>query len=124
MPLPTCVPGVADAVKLAVGDNVSCVIRRDGAVWCWGQNALLRDGLGALGDGRPPDEECVPGASCRRRPTQVVGLRDVVDLSVRANHACAVVRSGQLFCWGDNQAGVLGDGTRDDHGIPTPVRWR
>lgn len=120
---PREVPGITDAVKLAVGDKTSCVIRRDGTVWCWGQNVPLRDGLGSIGDGRPPDETCAPGAWCRRRPTQVVGLRDVVDLSVRANHACAVVRTGQLFCWGDNRAGVLGDGTRDDHGVPTPVRW-
>ncbi len=43
---PTLVKDVADAVALAAGDAHACVVRKSGAVSCWGYNAS-----GQLGDG-------------------------------------------------------------------------
>ena len=124
---PTAIPGIDDAVKIASSLTTVCVIRRGGTVWCWGLNDLLRDGLGSIGDGRPPGETCGyspwPGpVYCARRPVQVAGLRDAVDISVGVPVACAVVASGETYCWGSNR-GALGDGTADDRSTPTLVRW-
>jgi alpha-tubulin suppressor-like RCC1 family protein/Tol biopolymer transport system component len=39
-------------------------------------------------------------------------LGELQQLSAGFYHACAVDRAGALYCWGRNQAGELGDGTR------------
>jgi serine/threonine protein kinase/alpha-tubulin suppressor-like RCC1 family protein len=36
-------------------------------------------------------------------------------------HSCALESNGSAFCWGANDQGQLGDGTRDDHTEPTVV---
>lgn len=36
-------------------------------------------------------------------------------------HACALDAAGMASCWGANEAGQLGDGTRTDRDQPTPV---
>src|SRR5262245_21217135 len=63
--LPAPVPGIDDAVALAVGvwDHV-CVIRAGGSVWCWGNNRY-----GGTGQPRvfPP---CKSGSACTPTPTQ------------------------------------------------------
>ena len=41
--------------------------------------------------------------------------------STTFNHSCAVVRSGHLYCWGDNQDGRLGTGAVSAY-EPTPTR--
>lgn len=36
-------------------------------------------------------------------------------------HTCALTFSGTSFCWGGNDGGALGDGTRTPHPLPAPV---
>jgi alpha-tubulin suppressor-like RCC1 family protein len=42
-----------------------------------------------------------------------------ISVSVGENHACALTDAGGVKCWGYNQDGELGDGTKTDR--PTPV---
>lgn len=135
--VPTEVPGLTDVVKISAGTVRTCVIRRDGTVWCWGSNDMLRDGLGFLGDGRPSDEQCVPdriefgvrrpdpsrAVRCRKHPVQVVGVSNAVDLSVGSGHTCVVVTDGRVLCWGAGSGGALGDGTTITRSTPVQVRW-
>ncbi len=37
------------------------------------------------------------------------------------DHSCAIANSGQLYCWGDNDRGQLGDGTEQPRSTPTQV---
>jgi alpha-tubulin suppressor-like RCC1 family protein len=136
---PTEVPGLTDVVKLAANEGRVCVIRRGGTVWCWGETAPVRpSGLSSNGDGAPADaERCVPydivdgvrrdeperALPCRRRPTQVVGISDAVDIAVGVAHQCAVRATGQVLCWGFNDYGALGTGDTTPRPLPTPVRW-
>jgi alpha-tubulin suppressor-like RCC1 family protein len=46
---------------------------------------------------------------------------DVVHLATGGKHACARRDDGTLWCWGDNSAGQLGDGTREDTSCPVQV---
>ena len=44
------------------------------------------------------------------------------DLSRSAGFMCGVRgRDGAAFCWGNNVTGQLGDGTRENRALPTPV---
>lgn len=100
---------IADAEQIVAGTRHFCVRRRDGTVWCWGEN-----GDGQLGDGTTVD---------RNRPVKAVDLENVVDLSAGPRHSCAVRSNGKVLCWGENDWGQLGDGTKVDRPVPAEVVW-
>ncbi len=45
----------------------------------------------------------------------------IVEISVGTEHACAARADGSVLCWGRNDQGQLGDGTREDRLLPTFV---
>ncbi|CAN5800684.1 hypothetical protein BH09MYX1_BH09MYX1_63700 [soil metagenome] len=101
------VPSARNASRISSGDTFSCQVSTEGAVLCTGAN-----NYGALGDGTKTHHLTYQG---------VVGLppgaTDVAAAGVGS--ACSLVRS-QVFCWGRNDDGQLGDGTTEDR--LTPVR--
>ena len=54
-------------------------------------------------------------------PVKVVGIDDAVSVAAGWEHTCALHRSGEVSCWGDNNRGELGDGQKESTS-PTPVR--
>jgi alpha-tubulin suppressor-like RCC1 family protein len=78
------------------------------SIVCWGDNQY-----GELGDGT---------RTTRFTPAGVHGFVGTPSF-VRAGDgfACGVNTSGQAFCWGHNSEGQLGDNTRVDRAIATPV---
>jgi alpha-tubulin suppressor-like RCC1 family protein len=107
---PVAVTGLTDAVSVAAGEQAACALRRSGAIVCWGDNHL-----GQVGDGSSAAE--------RLTPVRVVGISDAVALSMAANHACALRRSGAVACWGYGAQGQLGIGGPAIYytATPTPV---
>ncbi len=103
---PVAAAGVAR--QLAVGFNFSCLLNSVGAVKCWGSNSD-----GQLGDGT---------RTTRTSPTQVTGLTSgVKQISAGGFHACALTTGGAVKCWGSNDHGQLGDGTKTDRVTPQQV---
>jgi alpha-tubulin suppressor-like RCC1 family protein len=43
------------------------------------------------------------------------------DVRAGVLHSCGLVGDGAAYCWGFNESGQLGDGSRRDRTIPTPV---
>lgn len=88
-----------DAVAVAHdGINGTCALR-DGVPYCWGDNAFGRAGVGTV-------------ESPLLAPTAVkipAGTR-WTELAT-GYHTCGIRSDDQLFCWGRNDAGELGDGT-------------
>lgn len=85
-----------------------------GDLYCWGVN-----GEGQLGFGDFVD-------SPRAVPTLAVpGLGEVVDFDLGTRHTCAINTANQLYCWGWNNAGQLGDGLMANRTIPfqVPGAW-
>jgi alpha-tubulin suppressor-like RCC1 family protein len=86
-----------------------CGIREDGhRLYCWGRN-----NYGQLGTG---------DKTPRIRPTAVQGLGPVLGVTTGGRHSCAIVKTGRrVRCWGKNEHGQLGDGTRTDRSAPVAV---
>ena len=83
---------------------------------CWGSN---KDGQ--LGNGKALE------FLGRSKPVDVIGLTAPAhEISAGLNHTCARLEDGTVWCWGNNTAGQLGDGTittgTSVKGKPTPVQ--
>ena len=135
---PTLVQGLREVVEVVVGWFLSCARTRDGMVWCWGDDGRLGTsatvGYGRIGDGLPNVERCprapaeppyetIGSAPCRRRPSRVVNISDAITISTNSASTCVGRASGEVWCWGSNVRGTLGDGTTTDRITPVPVRW-
>jgi alpha-tubulin suppressor-like RCC1 family protein len=75
----------------------SCAVRNDGAALCWGSN-----NSGYLGNGQL-------GGPAADKPSQVIGLTsDVAQVTAGLGHACARKTNGEVWCWGWQYNGTLG----------------
>ncbi|HLA07705.1 MAG TPA: hypothetical protein VJ022_09700, partial [Anaerolineales bacterium] len=102
---------ISEAVAIAGGGQHSCVITRSGGVQCWGANFY-----GELGDGTTEATE-----SSQWTAVEVKGLPDeVTALAAGFSFTCAVI-TGEVWCWGANDYGQLGNGTTTNRSIPEKV---
>jgi len=106
--VPQDVAGVDDAIELASGLSHSCVIRRGGAVACWGLNSF-----GQLGDGTTTRSSSA---------VTVTGVTGATALAAGTSFTCAVLAGGAVSCWGANYSGQLGDNTKVDRPTAAPVQ--
>ena len=94
------------AVAISAGGTHTCALLEDGSVKCWGINYYGELGLGDTairGDG--------PGEMGDALPALDLGTgRTATGLSSGDLHTCAVLDDGSVKCWGDNDAGQLGQG--------------
>lgn len=106
------IAGTAGAVAIGVAERVSCAIKSDATVICWGAD------LAALGDGGT-GSSFAPVAV--RGPGGVGLLDNVAAIAPGARHACALKKDGTVWCWGKNDRGQLGNGTKVDSAYPVKV---
>ncbi len=97
------------AASISVGSQHTCALTTDGEVKCWGANYY-----GQLGN-----DSFVESPT----PVDVQGFTDEVVIAVSAGyaHTCAVTLAGEVWCWGNNDNGQLGDGTFIDRHVPVIV---
>jgi len=96
---PVAVEGITNATAIDGGDGFMCALLATGAVECWGDNDE-----GELGDGSDTE---VPAET----PQPVSGITDATAIAAGGYHACVRLTGGAVECWGDNDAGQVGDGT-------------
>jgi alpha-tubulin suppressor-like RCC1 family protein len=108
-PRPVAVEGlVAAPVQVAARGSHTCALLETGQVQCWGDNSFGQLGTGASSSAPAPT------------PRLVVAIDDAVEVAAGSTHTCARRRSGEVWCWGSNAFGQVGDGTvRNERPQPT-----
>ncbi len=85
--------------QISAGGTTTCAIASDAGVHCWGGNDMGQLGLGS--DSSVVDEARHPTPSLVALPSSVAR----VDLGPTG--ACALLESGEVWCWGDNRRKLL-----------------
>ncbi len=100
--VPTPIEALGDNVlTLAAGGHSTCAVLTGGELKCWGANKK-----GQLGDGTIQDHPL---------PAAVTGLESgVQSVGVGETHACALMQTGGVKCWGINDKGQVGNGLVTD----------
>jgi alpha-tubulin suppressor-like RCC1 family protein len=108
--VPTPVPGGLALRSVVAGGAFTCAVDSDRHGYCWGVNS---DGELGIGD--------TSGVG-RYTPTPVAGGLSLEMITADASHACGITTDGAAYCWGRNDGGQLGDGTRTRSFSPVPVQ--
>lgn len=96
-PIPKRVANLTNVAKIFGGGYSMCAVLADRTVTCWG-----------------PDQSLNPYGARPGDLFTVEGLSNVVELAVATSHTCALVEGGDVYCFGSNYFGELGDGTIDN----------
>ncbi|XP_043927990.1 E3 ubiquitin-protein ligase HERC2 [Protopterus annectens] len=86
-------------MKVECGSQFSVALTKSGSVYTWGKGDYHRLGHGS-------DDHV-------RRPRQVQGLqgKKVIAIATGSLHCVCCTEDGEVYTWGDNDEGQLGDGT-------------
>lgn len=144
-PLPSAPLGIGEASAFAMGFDHTCALLAGDRVRCWGDDyhgyigglpdepqdvvlsgvvtlaagqaqtcAIAANKLHCWGATSPRGSQVVPA------PVALPAAPAAVTLGHR--HGCALVDGGDVYCWGENHRGQLGDGTTRDHEAPAKVQ--
>ncbi len=99
-----------DASMVAANRYHTCAVVAGGNVECWGLNDA-----GQLGDNTQ---------TLRTVPVMVARkwTADVQLVTVGDHHSCALTTTGEVWCWGENNDGQLGDGTDQQSFVPVQAQ--
>jgi alpha-tubulin suppressor-like RCC1 family protein len=102
------VSGLTGVTAVSVGGDSSCAVTAGGGVECWGDNTY-----GELGNNSTTNSSV---------PVRVSGLTSgVTAVSAGGGFACALTMSGGVECWGENNAGELGNNSTTNSSVPVQV---
>ena len=110
---PSRVPGPWRFTAIAAGGFHTCGLTNEGVVLCWGDNTF-----GQLGRGDDRSGYVYFGLSGLPTPAPIAAeSRSFVALAAASIATCAIERSGDVYCWGGNEARELGTATAGQCGI-------
>ncbi len=96
---------------VGAGDENTCAALDNGSLWCWGRNDR-----GQLGDGTNDDSLV---------PVQVLNIpvgHTITGLATGLYHTCIIMESREVWCWGTNYFGELGDGSTGSQSLAVQVQ--
>jgi alpha-tubulin suppressor-like RCC1 family protein len=114
-PIPSTVTFTETVLKVTSGGQHICALLSSNRVACWGYNQFGQLGFEATSGTDTPNPT----------PTIIEGLTNVVDVQAGRYFNCALNNVGEIWCWGNNWGGMLGNSTGDTDQLgayPTPTR--
>jgi alpha-tubulin suppressor-like RCC1 family protein len=100
--------------SFALGTSSGCMLDEVNAAWCFGASTY-----GQLGSAYASSSSAVP---IRINDTGSSGVgRSFTQIAMGAGTACGIRKDNTLWCWGENGAGQLGNGTFGNVNTPTQV---
>jgi len=97
---PEAVVGGHTFQQISAGFGHVCALDTDGAVWCWGAQSEGSLGVGVDRTGYT-------------HPLHVASLLRFTQIDVGGNTSCALAESGDIWCWGYNGYGGVGNNSTD-----------
>ena len=105
----------SDWQHISLGYAHTCGLTNDGELFCWGHN-----NYGQLGDGANGIDQ-YDTSTDQINPIRIGNNSDWTHISLGEHHSCGIRNGGELFCWGYNDEGEIGDGTTSNRNVPTRV---
>lgn len=87
----------------------ACALAESGDVYCWGRGSGYLLGTGNEAGSPVPVRAAAPA-----------GIK-FTDLYTSSDGGCALATSGDVYCWGDNSSGGIGNGEVENAAVPTRV---
>jgi alpha-tubulin suppressor-like RCC1 family protein len=114
--LPIPVEGDLVFATIAGGRDHFCATTADQRAFCWGSNWRGQLGTDAVATCFDGERDCYG-----RRPYAVLGGHAFASLAPGGFHSCGLTTAQEIYCWGDNSLGQLGDGTGVGSVLPRRV---
>ncbi|MDP3775759.1 MAG: Ig-like domain-containing protein [Gemmatimonadales bacterium] len=116
---PVAVTGGLNFSAISSGVSHRCALTAAGVAYCWGANSYGQLGTVASLQDCNPDPRI--GLDCSPSPVPVAGGFNFARITTAYSHTCALTTAGAAYCWGENDAGQLGDGTTISRSTPVAV---
>ena len=100
--------------SITVSYNYACSIASDDQAYCWGYNGNGRLGNNSTTNSLVPVAVYVNGALSGKIITSI-------ESGNQGQHTCAIASDNQVYCWGWNSYGQLGNSSFDQSLVPTSI---
>lgn len=106
-------------VQLSGGAEHTCALTSGGELYCWGGN---EDGQLGVVDAGGMKVSGSPVPVLVKMPPEAPQGVGAQAFSAGGKHTCSVLVDGSVWCWGENAAFQLGDGTSDERPLPVQTQ--
>ena len=100
------------ANQFSSGYYHACVIASDNKLYCWGRNHRGQLGNNSTADSSKPVAVNMTG---------VLAGKTIKQISSGAYHTCVVASDDNVYCWGENMKGQLGNNSTANSSVPVKV---
>lgn len=111
---------ISNVVSVSAGYSHALALREDGSLWAWGTG-----GDGELANGQR-DSENAPIDANQPTLVNIDSNLNLVQISAGSDFSCALEDQGNVWCWGKNNYGQMGQGNpdaKDDQLTPIKVKF-
>lgn len=114
-PIALDVPGALSGKTIkdiGIGNEHACALTDDDEMYCWGSSSNGQLGNGTFTTSQVPVAVDISGA---------LAGKTIKSIFVRYRNTCVLTEENLLYCWGEGNLGILGNGTTADSTFPVEV---